>query len=76
MHRAYRDLDHQGLTEGRPGAGTFIKRTLAKQPPEQDALREQLETWVDAARAAGLGDEAITALMADALHKITTKERV
>ncbi len=47
VHRAYRDLDHQGLTEGRPGAGTFIKRSLSKVPSEQAALREQLESWID-----------------------------
>ena len=27
--RAYRELEHEGLAEGRPGLGTFITRSLA-----------------------------------------------
>lgn len=66
VHRAYRDLEAQGLTEGRPGSGTFIRRSLSKAPAEQPVLQRQLEKWMRAARAAGLGDEAITALVAEA----------
>ncbi len=66
VHRAYRDLEAQGLTEGRPGSGTFIRRSLSKVPDEQPLLQRQLERWMRAARAAGLGDEAITALVAEA----------
>jgi GntR family transcriptional regulator len=68
VHRAYRDLEHQGLTEGRPGSGTFIRRSLSKVPVEQPALLRQLEQWISAARAAGLGDEAIAALVAQAMR--------
>jgi GntR family transcriptional regulator len=68
VHRAYRDLEHQGLTEGRPGSGTFIRRSLSKVPEEQPALLRQLEEWISAARAAGLGDEAIAALVAQAMR--------
>jgi GntR family transcriptional regulator len=68
VHRAYRDLEHQGLTEGRPGSGTFIRRSLSKVPEEQPALLRQLEQWISAARAAGLGDEAIAALVAQAMR--------
>jgi GntR family transcriptional regulator len=68
VHRAYRDLEQQGLTEGRPGSGTFVKRSLSKVPDEQSALQRQLEKWMHAARQAGLGDEAIAALVADALR--------
>jgi GntR family transcriptional regulator len=66
VHRAYRDLEAQGLTEGRPGSGTFIRRSLSKVPDEQPRLQLQLEEWMRAARAAGLGDEAIAALVAEA----------
>jgi GntR family transcriptional regulator len=66
VHRAYRDLEAQGLTEGRPGSGTFIRRSLSKVPEEQPLLQRQLEKWMRAARAAGLGDEAIAALVAEA----------
>lgn len=66
VHRAYRDLEAQGLTEGRPGSGTFIRRSLSKVPDAQPLLQRQLEKWMHAAREAGLGDEAIAALVAEA----------
>jgi GntR family transcriptional regulator len=72
VHRAYRDLEQQGLTEGRPGSGTFIKRSLSKVPEQQQVLQRQLQKWVRTARAAGLGDEAIAALVAEAMR---TSER-
>jgi len=68
VHRAYRDLESQGLTEGRPGSGTFIKRSLSKVPEQQQALQRQLEKWMRAARKAGLGSEAISALVAEAMR--------
>jgi GntR family transcriptional regulator len=68
VHRAYRELEHQGLTEGRPGSGTFVKRNLSKVPAQQEALQRQLEKWMHAARDAGLGDEAIAGLVAEALR--------
>ena len=68
VHRAYRDLEHQGLTEGRPGSGTFIKRSLSKVPEQQPVLQRQIEKWVRAARDAGLGDESITALVTEAMR--------
>lgn len=72
VHRAYRDLEHQGLTEGRPGSGTFVRRSLSKVPEEQPALLRQIEEWVCSAREVGLGDEAISALIAQAMR---TSER-
>jgi GntR family transcriptional regulator len=68
VHRAYRDLEQQGLTEGRPGSGTFVKRSLSKVPAQQPMLQRQLEAWIRAARQAGLGNEAITALVAEAMR--------
>jgi GntR family transcriptional regulator len=68
VHRAYRDLEQQGLTEGRQGRGTFIRRSLSKMPDEQPKLLAQLEQWIREARSAGLGDEAIAALVAEAMR--------
>ncbi len=68
VHRAYRDLEQQGLTEGRPGSGTFVTRSLSRVPDEQPVLLGQLGTWIRSARAAGLGDEAIAALVAEAMR--------
>ena len=73
VHRAYRELEHQGLTEGRPGSGTFIKRYLSKVPDEQPALQRLLEEWIRSARKAGLGDEAIAALVAEAMRSTGKK---
>jgi GntR family transcriptional regulator len=74
VHRAYRDLETQGLTEGRPGSGTFIRRSLSKVPDQQPQLQRQLEKWMRAARAAGLGDEAIAALVAEAAESSKKEE--
>jgi GntR family transcriptional regulator len=74
VHRAYRDLEAQGLTEGRPGSGTYIRRSLSKVPQEQPQLQRQLEKWMRAARAAGLGDEAIAALVAEAAETSKKEE--
>ena len=71
VHRAYRDLQQQGLTEGRPGSGTFIKRSLSRVPDEQPLLLGRLEEWIRSARSAGLGDEAIAALVAEAMRSTT-----
>jgi len=68
VHRAYRELEHQGLTEGRPGSGTFIRRSLSRMPDEQPELQRSLDVWIQAARKAGLGDEAINALVAEAMR--------
>ena len=73
VHRAYRELEHQGLTEGRPGSGTFIKRSLSKVPDEQPVLLRSLEEWITSARKAGLGDEAIAALVAEAMRSTGKK---
>jgi GntR family transcriptional regulator len=74
VHRAYRDLETQGLTEGRPGSGTFIRRSLSRVPDEQPLLQRQLEKWMRAARAAGLADESIAALVAEATKSSKKEE--
>ncbi|WP_319463769.1 GntR family transcriptional regulator [Micromonospora sp. RTP1Z1] len=62
--KAYRELEIEGLVEGRPGVGTFVRRTLAGTSlPEQAELREELVAWLHRARAAGLTHEDVTALV-------------
>jgi GntR family transcriptional regulator len=74
--KAYRQLEHEGLTGGRPGQGTFITSTVPPAPPDTHAaLRASLERWLRDAGAAGLSDEAVTALIAVARHDMR-KERV
>ena len=63
--KAYRQLEHEGLAGGRPGQGTFITAAAPSAPPDaQEALRASLEQWFRDAAAAGLNDEAVTALIA------------
>ncbi|HET9171737.1 MAG TPA: GntR family transcriptional regulator [Actinospica sp.] len=62
--KAYRELRLEGLTEGRPGGGTFLVGTLAGPSlGSQAELREELVDWLGKARAAGLGREDVTALI-------------
>lgn len=65
VFKAYRELEYQGLVNARPGVGTFVTRTLTDQSLAAHAsLREELRAWLDKARAAGLDDESIEALIA------------
>lgn len=70
--KAYRQLEHEGLTAGRPGQGTFIiaspvPATQEKVPSAATGeLRRSLDRWLRDAAAAGLSEEAITALIAAA----------
>ncbi|MER5350295.1 GntR family transcriptional regulator [Kitasatospora sp. NPDC002551] len=62
--KAYRELELEGLAEGRPGVGTFLVRTLAGPAlAHQAALREELVAWLGRAQAAGLTREDIAALV-------------
>jgi GntR family transcriptional regulator len=74
--KAYRQLEHEGLAGGRPGQGTFITGTLSPATPDtHNTLRASLEKWLRDAAAAGLDDEAVTALIAVARNDMR-KENV
>jgi GntR family transcriptional regulator len=67
--RAYRELDLEGLVEGRRGVGTFvIGDTVAVPADDVRDLRSSLQRWIGRARSAGLDDEGIAALFADTLR--------
>ena len=69
--KAYRELEHKGLTAGRPGQGTFIEGTLAVVPlKDQQALKRGLTRWLNAATEAGLDEEGIAALIASAINDL------
>jgi GntR family transcriptional regulator len=68
VHRAYRELEQQGLTEGRTGSGTYVRGSLEQLPDARSELRRSLEEWVRAARAAGLDDESVTTLVTEAMR--------
>ena len=67
--RAYRELDLEGVAEGRRGVGTFVREQAAALPADDvKELRAALERWVARARAAGLDAEAMAALFADVVR--------
>lgn len=68
VHRAYRELEAQGLIEGQAGRGTFVRRSLPSVPEHQASLQRRLVGWFEAARAAGFDDETIEALIATARY--------
>ena len=61
VHRAYRELEHLGLAEGRLGLGTFI--TTSKDSPDgkyrASSWRDVLQEGVDMARSSGIADDEI-----------------
>ena len=67
--RAYRELDLEGLVEGRRGVGTFVSSDLEPvRPDDVKELRSAVQRWVGRARAAGLDDESIAALFGDTVR--------
>jgi GntR family transcriptional regulator len=68
--KAYRELDREGLAAARSGQGTFIQATTTRVDPATYArLRQALRRWVEAAYAAGLDHEQVTAVMASVLEE-------
>jgi GntR family transcriptional regulator len=67
--KAYRELDLDGLVEGRRGQGTFVSsQPPPLQPDRVDALRATLRSWVESARAAGFDEDAMAELFADTVR--------
>ncbi|SRR5581483_6291759 len=62
--RAYRELERDGLVEGRAGQGTFVLARPPGPPPgTHTRLARTLAEWVAGARDSGLDDEAIEQLL-------------
>jgi len=74
--KAYRELEHEGLVEGRPGVGTFITRSLTDSSlAAHKALRAELTRWLVKARRAGLDDDSISALF-DSTFRAAAEEDI
>ncbi len=71
VHRAYRELEHQGIAEGRAGLGTFItaRSRVAPNVTERVSLEQALRDWVIDARRSGIDEETISELMRTALRQ-------
>jgi DNA-binding transcriptional regulator YhcF (GntR family) len=66
--KAYRELELSGLVEARQGAGTFVSGRLGDADPHVMArLRTGLARWLRQARAAGLEEEDVQALVASVI---------
>jgi GntR family transcriptional regulator len=62
--KAYRELEHEGLVEGRPGSAPSCCAASPARPwPARAGLRRDLEAWLARARAAGLDQEDVVALV-------------
>src|SRR3954469_21061649 len=69
--KAYRDLEREGLVEGRQGVGTFVLRRPEGPPPGTHALLVRtLATWIGKARRAGLRDSDIESLVRSTLMSV------
>jgi GntR family transcriptional regulator len=72
--KAYRDLEREGLVEGRQGVGTFVMRRPDGPPPnEQAALKRALANWVAKAQRAGLADGDIESMVRSVLASTATE---
>jgi GntR family transcriptional regulator len=61
--KAYRELEIEGIVEGRRGLGTFVSSSLPSPAVENhETVRKALTKWIESARKAGLDEEAIAAL--------------
>ena len=64
VQKAYKELEYEGLVAGRPGQGTFVRRSLSQTTPASvTALTRRLERWIAAARAAGLDEDGVMDLV-------------
>jgi GntR family transcriptional regulator len=74
--KAYRELEREGLVEGKPGLGTFVQRTLGGASfAEHARLRKSLGGWIGDARKSGLDQEDVEALFASVLVDTFRGER-
>jgi GntR family transcriptional regulator len=74
--KAYRELERDGLVQGRVGQGTFVVGRPPGPPPgTHTRLGRSLAQWVRNAREAGLDDEAIESLLRITL-RATSEEKI
>jgi GntR family transcriptional regulator len=73
--KAYRELEREGLVQGRPGVGTFVLKGLEGPPPQAHmALRRSLLRWMRSAFDAGFDHDGIAALFDSTFREATEEE--
>src|SRR2546421_2115047 len=73
--KAYRELEREGLVEGRPGVGTFVLKGLDGPPPHAHAaLRRSLLRWLRSASDAGLDHDSVEALFDSTFREAAEEE--
>jgi GntR family transcriptional regulator len=70
VHRAYRELEHLGIAEGRLGLGTFITHDVdsLSRESDHDVVEESLKQWIKLARRSGLDEDQMLTLLRQFLH--------
>lgn len=74
VHRAYRELEHLGLVEGRAGLGTFVVDVAGAVPREyrSQSWHGLLRGAITLARSIGVGDDEIIG----GLHELLSNDVV
>ena len=68
--KAYRELERQGLVEGRVGTGTFVTADLVRLRSDLvSPLAVDLRAWLDAAAASGLERHDVLSLVTTMLDE-------
>jgi GntR family transcriptional regulator len=63
VHKAYRELEREGLVRARPRLGTFVTRAPSGPDPATQAwFLTELTGWLRSARSAVLGPDDIEAI--------------
>jgi GntR family transcriptional regulator len=71
--KAYRELEIEGLAEGRPGVGTFVSRSLAGESLGRQAeLRDEFVAWLKRAESTGLTGDDVVALVETTMRATLT----
>ncbi len=76
VSKAYRELEHQGLVAAKTGVGTFITRSLGQASlTEHGPLQQELRGWLVKARAAGLTEPGIDAMIQNTRSEHAEEEK-
>jgi len=72
--KAYRDLEREGLVQGRPGQGTFVIGSLpGPDPVAQRRILAAMTDLLRSARSAGLGPDDIESIYRTAVRNCFTE---